>query len=269
MPELPEVETCRRGIEPHIVGKRITAITVRQPKLRWPIPEDFTERFTDAIIHTVTRRSKYLLLHTDVGTVLVHLGMSGVLRVVRTDTPLKKHDHVDIQFAGGTCLRYHDPRRFGYMLYSENDQHPLLAKLAPEPLGKAFTADYLIEKLTGKTVPIKTAIMNSQWVVGVGNIYANESLFLAGLSPTRPAGSLSPDEVAALVKAIRTILNRAITQGGTTLKDFTQADGKPGYFTQQLNVYGRGNQPCLQCGTLLKQTKLAGRQTVHCPSCQP
>lgn len=270
MPELPEVETSRRGIEPHILNNKINKIVIRHPTLRWPIPKDLAKRFTGKTITAVQRRGKFLLLQTKVGTLMLHLGMSGVLRIVDNDTPVKKHDHVDFQFTDGVCLRFNDTRRFGCLLYTVGDplQHRLLVKLAPEPLSDEFTAWYLFDKSRHKKLALKLFIMNNHNVVGVGNIYANESLFKAGLLPTRPAESLTKPEAAKLVHVIRQVLQKAIKAGGTTLKDFAQSDGRPGYFAQKLQVYGKDGQPCPKCQMMLQGIKLGGRMTVFCEGCQ-
>jgi formamidopyrimidine-DNA glycosylase len=270
MPELPEVETSRRGIEPHILNNKIDTIIIRYPTLRWPIPKDLAKRFTGKTITAVKRRGKFLLLHTKVGTMMLHLGMSGVLRIVDHTTPVKKHDHVDIQFADGVYLRFNDPRRFGCLLYTADDplQHRLLAKLAPEPLSEDFDSEYLFNKSRKKKIALKLFIMNNHHVVGVGNIYANEALFKAGLLPTRPTESLTKPEATKLVRVIKKVLQKAITAGGTTLKDFSQVDGRPGYFAQKLLVYGKDGMPCPECGMMLQGIKLGGRMTVFCEGCQ-
>jgi formamidopyrimidine-DNA glycosylase len=270
MPELPEVETSRRGIEPYLVGETIAQIHLHHQHLRWPIPQNIPEHFKDQIIRAVLRRGKYLLLITDVGSLILHLGMSGSLRIVSPTLPLKKHDHVELICANGFSLRFNDPRRFGCLLYTVEDplQHTLLKTLGVEPLSTAFNTDYLFKKTRNKHVAIKQLIMNSKIVVGVGNIYANEALFKAGISPLTAAGQLTRAACQQLTRAIKTILNKAITVGGTTLKNFNQADGKPGYFKQKLQVYGRANQPCLQCEKPLTLIQLGGRQTVYCVDCQ-
>lgn len=269
MPELPEVETSRRGIEPHILNKKVTDIIIRQKQLRWPIPARLKSQLCGQIIRGVERRGKYILLRTDVGTAILHLGMSGSLRILPTGTPAEKHDHVDIVFTK-TLLRLRDPRRFGALLWTSGDplQHKLLTKLGPEPLSDAFNAGYLYQLSRSRKVAIKTLIMNSQVVVGVGNIYASESLFAAGISPLRRADRISLARYQHLVNAIKDILQRAIEQGGTTLRDFTQQDGKPGYFQQTLNVYGRGKLPCPDCTAAIKQITQAQRSTFYCPHCQ-
>lgn len=270
MPELPEVETSRLGISPHLVAKTIDQIIVRQKKLRWLIADNLATLFAQQTIKKIQRRGKYLIFDTDVGSLILHLGMSGSLRIVNKESPAQKHDHVDIVCSDGTCLRYTDPRRFGCLLYTHADpmQHRLLKDLGPEPLSDAFNADYLLQHCANKKVAIKLLIMNSHIVVGVGNIYANEALFKAGIHPAMPAGRLTKTQAKKLVQAIKHILSVAIKKGGTTLKDFTQSDGKPGYFKQTLKVYGRGDEPCTKCKGPLTTIKLGGRQTVFCERCQ-
>ena len=270
MPELPEVETTRRGILPYLQGRKIMKVVVRETRLRWEVPTALATELAGQTVLAVDRRGKYLLLRTRKGAVLVHLGMSGSLRLAVVGEPLKKHDHVDFVLASGRCLRYHDPRRFGCILWLTGDplEHPLLAELGPEPLSHEFTGDYLCDKATGRSTPVKALIMDSQVVVGVGNIYANEALFTAGIDPARKAGTLGKDRCEALVREIKTVLDRAITVGGTTLRDFVGGDGQPGYFAQTLKVYGRGGQPCVSCMTPLKETRQGQRTTVYCPRCQ-
>lgn len=269
MPELPEVETTRRGIEPHLAGQTVEQVVVRNGRLRYPVPEDLDIRLSGQQICRVERRAKYLLIHAQTGTLLCHLGMSGSLRLVAAETPPEKHDHVDIVLSSGQALRYTDPRRFGLMLWTlEPEQHKLLQKLGPEPLGEAFTVDYLYERAKGRKVAIKPFIMDNAVVVGVGNIYASEALFTAGIDPRREAGSLSKKRLAVLVDEIRQVLARAIEQGGTTLKDFVGGDGQPGYFQQQLFVYGRAGLPCLTCGRELSEIRLGQRSSVFCRGCQ-
>ncbi|MBV7316047.1 bifunctional DNA-formamidopyrimidine glycosylase/DNA-(apurinic or apyrimidinic site) lyase [Shewanella sp. NIFS-20-20] len=269
MPELPEVEVTRRGISPHLLNQQVTGFIVRNPNLRWPVP-DVAANIIGHKIHRIWRRAKYLLLETDAGTAIIHLGMSGSLRVLAANTPAEKHDHIDLVMANGRALRLNDPRRFGAWLWSElpDGCHPVLAKLGPEPLSDAFNAEYLAQALHGKTKAIKLALMDNHIVVGVGNIYANEALFAAGIDPQTAAGSIDNQRLTLLTHKVKTILADAITQGGTTLKDFTNAEGKPGYFAQELRVYGRGNQPCHHCGLLLREIKLGQRATVYCPHCQ-
>lgn len=269
MPELPEVETSRRGIEPHILNKKVTDVVIRQKQLRWPIPARLKTGLCEQIIRQVDRRGKYILLRTDAGTAILHLGMSGSLRILPANTPAEKHDHVDIVF-GKSVLRLRDPRRFGALLWTSAKplQHKLLSKLGPEPLSDDFNAPYLYQLSRNRKVAIKTLIMNSQVVVGVGNIYASESLFAAGISPLRRADRISLLRYQRLLDAIKDILQRSIAQGGTTLRDFTQQDGKPGYFQQTLNVYGRAQQPCPHCSVAIKQITQAQRSTFYCPQCQ-
>lgn len=269
MPELPEVETTLRGVSPHILGRKVTNLVIRQPRLRWPIPAELAERLPGQQLRSASRRGKYLLLGFDSGTALIHLGMSGSLRIAQAAEPPLFHDHFDIHF-GERLLRYCDPRRFGCLLWEEGDiyQHPLLRDLGPEPLSDAFTADYLYERSRKRTQAAKQFIMDSKIVVGVGNIYANESLFMAGIKPIRKAGALSRQMCEDWVRDIRFVLQRSITQGGTTLRDFVGGDGKPGYFQQQLLVYGRGGQPCSHCHKPLKEIRLGERTTVYCVACQ-
>ncbi|MDH3342364.1 MAG: bifunctional DNA-formamidopyrimidine glycosylase/DNA-(apurinic or apyrimidinic site) lyase [Gammaproteobacteria bacterium] len=271
MPELPEVETSRRGIEPHILNKKIKHVVIRQYQLRWPIPKNLASILTDLKLSQVARRGKYLLLHFGTsGTVIIHLGMSGSLRICTPSTPAGKHDHIDFVFSNNKVLRLTDPRKFGCVLWTKLpvDDHKLISKLGPEPLNDEFNADYLYAQSRKRTCSIKTFIMNSHVVVGVGNIYASESLFMAGINPNRKAGSLSRPRCEKLVIAIKKILELAIQQGGTTLRDFTREHGQPGYFAQQLQVYGRANEPCSSCGKLIKQISQQNRSTFYCTACQ-
>lgn len=270
MPELPEVETTRRGIVPLIVHQTVSGVTVRQPSLRWPVPGFLSRSLPGLSFESVERRGKYLLLHTMAGAVLIHLGMSGSLRIVDNLTPAGKHDHVDIQFENDSVLRFTDPRRFGCILWSPAPagMHPLLATLGPEPLTDAFSGRYLKTKSRGKKSPIKQFIMNSHVVVGVGNIYANESLYGAGIHPSRAAGNISLARMERLSEQIKTVLSDAIRVGGTTLRDFTDSDGKPGYFKQSLQVYGRSGEACNHCGAHLREIRLGQRSTVFCRKCQ-
>ncbi len=269
MPELPEVETSCRGIRPHLDGQIISRLEVRQRKLRWPVPELLNELLPDNRITAVTRRGKYILLKVQGGSVMIHLGMSGCLRVLPQATPAGKHDHVDLILANGQMLRLTDPRRFGSVLWQpEGEIHALLADLGPEPLSEAFDAAYLHRRCEGRKTAIKQLIMDSKVVVGVGNIYANEALFLAGISPKRPAGNISGRRLETLTATIKQVLQDAIEQGGTTLRDFSGSDGKPGYFKQQLNVYGRGGKPCVRCLEPLVEVRLGQRSTVFCRFCQ-
>ncbi|MCG8315160.1 MAG: bifunctional DNA-formamidopyrimidine glycosylase/DNA-(apurinic or apyrimidinic site) lyase, partial [Pseudomonadales bacterium] len=270
MPELPEVETTRRGISPHVEGKRISRIEVRNAKLRWPVPLPALQGLSRCQVKGVSRRGKYLLFATAKGTVIVHLGMSGSLRIARSDEPPMAHDHVDMLFTDKTLLRYTDPRRFGTWLFTTEDpmKHELLRSLGPEPLEDAFDVDYLYQASRGRKVAVKQFIMNSHVVVGVGNIYANEALFLAGIDPKRAAGRIAKSRYQKLVPAIKTVLAKAIEQGGTTLRDFVGGDGQPGYFKQQLNVYGRGEKPCRVCKKPLTEIRMGQRTTVFCKFCQ-
>ena len=268
MPELPEVETTGRGIRPHLVNTRIQRVLVRDSRLRWPVPDDFVQNVTGRLIETVDRRAKYLFLRTNAGAVMIHLGMSGSLRIVDGDTEPRKHDHVDFELDTGQTLRFHDPRRFGSIFWVVNDEHPLLEKLGPEPLSDDFTGQYLFEKSRGRKTAVKQFLMNGHIVVGVGNIYANEALFDAGIRPDREAGRVSKARFEALADAVKVVLANAIEAGGTTLRDFVNESGNPGYFKQSLHVYGRGGEPCLQCEKVLKEVRLGARTTVFCTRCQ-
>lgn len=268
MPELPEVEVSRMGIEPHLLDQTIQAIVIRQPKLRWMVSKEL-DHLQGLVIKAVRRRAKYLLLETERGAVIIHLGMSGSLRVLSTDHPHGKHDHIDLILVNGKRLRYNDPRRFGAWLWQEKGSiHELLGHLGPEPLQEAFSASYMQQKAKGKRVAIKQFIMDNKVVVGVGNIYANESLFSSAILPTTPAGKLTSTQWVTLVAAIKVVLADAIKQGGTTLKDFAQADGKPGYFVLQLQVYGKAGEPCPVCGDTIQQQKIGQRNSYFCPTCQ-
>jgi formamidopyrimidine-DNA glycosylase len=269
MPELPEVETTRRGIAPHISGQKIKQLVVRQPKLRWPIPVDLAGHLKGQTVTAVDRRAKYLLIHTKAGAAIIHLGMSGSLRLVNANLPAKKHDHFDLVFNNGIVLRYTDPRRFGALLWQDQSEpHELLSKLGPEPLSEDFDGERLFQLSRKRKVPVKTFIMDNAVVVGAGNIYANEALYAAGIRPDREAGSISKKRYQRLAEEIKIVLARAIKQGGTTLRDFVGGDGKPGYFKQQLNVYGRGGEPCPSCQRPLTEIRLGQRSTVFCKSCQ-
>jgi formamidopyrimidine-DNA glycosylase len=269
MPELPEVETTRRGIEPHIVGKAIAQVLVRQPSLRWPVSPELSQALTGNIITRVSRRAKYLLFETRSGRMMVHLGMSGSLRITDTTSEIRKHDHIDIRFSDDSILRYFDPRRFGSVFWLPADEsHVLLESLGPEPLSDEFDGGWLYAQSRTRKVAVKLFIMNSQIVVGVGNIYANEALHMAGIRPDRAANRISAVRYDRLADKIRQVLDSAIVSGGTTLKDFVREDGSPGYFKQQLAVYGRGGEPCKTCGTDLTETRLGSRTTVFCRLCQ-
>lgn len=270
MPELPEVETTRRGIEPHVIGRTVTRLVVRNPNLRWRVTPKLVREFTGQRIESVTRRGKYLLLSTAAGTAILHLGMSGSLRVVPSAQAAGAHDHVDIVFDNGDCLRLRDPRRFGALLWTRDDpqQHKLLRDLGPEPLSSDLSGDYLFEKSRGRKRAIRDFLLDSRIIAGIGNIYANEALFAAGLRPTRAAGRINWAQYQQLAEAIRETLNRALTAGGTTLRDFRRSDGKPGYFQLYLNVYGRAGEPCLVCRTRIRAKRLGQRSAFFCPKCQ-
>ncbi|MDC0075885.1 bifunctional DNA-formamidopyrimidine glycosylase/DNA-(apurinic or apyrimidinic site) lyase [Gammaproteobacteria bacterium] len=270
MPELPEVETTLRGIEPHILNKEITSITVRNTSLRWPVPvNSLKTNLVSNSFSSIKRRGKYLILESQKGFVLIHLGMSGCLRIFDNKSPHEKHDHVDVSFDDNSILRYTDPRRFGSFLWTtEPDSHVLISKLGPEPLGNKFSGTYLFEKSRKKKLPVKNFIMDSQIVVGVGNIYASEALFLAGIRPKKYAGKVTHNQYESLALEIRNLLNKSIEKGGTTLRDFLGGDSQPGYFKQQLNVYGRSGQECKVCQSILKNLKIGQRGSVYCPKCQ-
>ena len=273
MPELPEVETTRRGIEPHLVNQTVAKVVIRTPKLRWPIPKNLNRLLAGKTILAVERRAKYLLIYfaeQKANVLIIHLGMTGSLRILPEPVRAQKHEHFDLQLGNGMVLRYQDPRKFGAILWTNEDplQHPLLVRLGPEPLARAFTADYLFKKIQQKKQPIKQVIMDNHVVVGVGNIYANESCFLAGIHPLKAAGQLTQTECSDLVKAIKLILRKAIKAGGTTLQDFLQSDGEPGYFKQKLNVYGREGEACFVCGSTLIREVVGQRATVFCEACQ-
>jgi len=270
MPELPEVETTRRGIEPAVAARTIDRIIVREPRLRWPIPQELPSVAAGQKVRELRRRAKYLLFDLEHGSMILHLGMSGSLRVMPASTAPIPHDHVDIVLDSGLCLRFNDPRRFGCLLWTPGDplQHPLLNTLAPEPLSEAFDAEYLTRVAHRRRVAIKQLIMNGQLVVGVGNIYASEALFHAGIRPRRCAARLKATELEALVKAIKQVLRAAIRSGGTTLRDYVNPEGMPGYFKQKLFVYERAGEPCRVCKTPVKQFVQGQRSTYFCPHCQ-
>ena len=274
MPELPEVETTRRGIAPYLIGRRVTGVILRRPDLRWPIPSEISALLPGQRIDAVERRAKYLLLHTEVGSALLHLGMSGMLRVLPPDAPVGKHDHVDIALErnasqAARILRFTDPRRFGCLLWqAPGETHELLANLGPEPLTEAFDGDLLWHLSRGRTAAVKLFLMDNAIVVGVGNIYASEALFAAGIDPRRAAGAVSRARYARLAAEVKRILGWAIERGGTTLRDFLNPDGAPGYFFRELNVYGRAGEACHVCGTPIRQVVLGQRSTFWCPRCQ-
>ena len=270
MPELPEVETTRRGIEPHLLHHKLIGAVVRNRQLRWPVPTNLANKIQGQTVHSVRRRGKYLLLQLDEATIMLHLGMSGSLRITASDTAPEKHDHIDLQLDSGLCLRLRDPRRFGslHLIKGEALQHDLLKDLGPEPLTSDFDDDYLYQRSRKRKLAIKLFIMDSKTVVGVGNIYASEALFRAGIRPSRAAGKITRAEYQKLVSAIKDVLQAAIRSGGTTLQDFTNSEGKPGYFKQRLQVYDREAEPCTQCGGAIKHTVMGQRATYYCPRCQ-
>lgn len=271
MPELPEVETTRRGLLPHVSQQAIVRLSLYDRRLRWPVDPALPQRATGLQICAVTRRAKYLLIELErQRCLLVHLGMSGSLRIVPANTPRLKHDHFEIELTSGQLLRFNDPRRFGSLHWLEGDPctHPLLANLGPEPLSADFDSDYLWGRLRKRSIAIKPLIMNASIVVGVGNIYASEALFLSGIRPGRQARGLTRAENNRLTDAIKQVLQQAINVGGTTLRDFVGADGKPGYFRQQLNVYEQSGEPCHHCGTVIRARVLGQRATYWCPQCQ-
>ena len=269
MPELPEVETTRVGISPHIQGKTLHQVVIRDARLRWPVPTDLAANVEGKPLRRVVRRGKYLLFEFDHGAIIGHLGMTGSMRIVNHEEPPAYHDHVDLVFSGVT-LRYRDPRRFGCILWQENPvmAHVLLASLGPEPLSDEFDVAHLLRACKGKKQAIKSLIMDGKQVVGVGNIYANEALFMAGIHPHRQAGRISAERLDRLVVCCKQVLSAAIKQGGTTLRDFVDSEGKPGYFKQQLQVYGRAGQACVTCDQLLTESRLGQRSTVYCKRCQ-
>jgi formamidopyrimidine-DNA glycosylase len=269
MPELPEVETTRRGLEPLITDRRIVSVHIYKPRLRWEIPTHLTKTLNNQTIRKITRRAKYLLLHFDIGQLVMHLGMSGSISVVNPIEPLKKHEHFELKLDNSTSLRFNDPRRFGSVLWQKpNETLTLLKNLGPEPLSYEFDNDSLFKSSNGKSRNIKSFIMDSNVVVGVGNIYASESLFLAGISPKREAGKTSKRRFIVLTKCIKDVLTDAINNGGTTLNDFSNVDGNPGYFSQILNVYDRDNMPCIRCSGKIKRIIQNQRATYYCPKCQ-
>ena len=270
MPELPEVETTRRGIEPHVLGRAVTRLIVRNPRLRWHVPAKLEKELAGQTIETVTRRGKYLLLATAAGTAILHLGMSGSLRVVACTHPADKYDHVDIVLDSGDCLRLRDPRRFGALLWTRDDplRHKLLKHLGPEPLGPDFSGESLYKKLHGRKRNIRDSLLDNHLVAGIGNIYANEALFAAGIRPTRHAGKISRVQCHRLIKSIRETLRHALRAGGTTLRDFRASDGRPGYFQLSLKVYGRAGEPCRTCHSPIRAKRLGQRTAFYCPKCQ-
>ncbi|MEM9057260.1 MAG: bifunctional DNA-formamidopyrimidine glycosylase/DNA-(apurinic or apyrimidinic site) lyase [Pseudomonadota bacterium] len=270
MPELPEVETTRRGVAPHVDGQTVRRVIVRERRLRWPVSQALPRELSGQTVQAVERRAKYLLFRTSAGSAIVHLGMSGSLRVVPDATEPLVHDHVDIDFGHGQRLRFNDPRRFGCVLWTRADphRHRLLRDLGPEPLADGFDGAHLHRAASGRRVAIKNFIMNAHVVVGVGNIYASEALFLSGIHPARAAGRVSRQRMDLLANSIRTVLSAAIADGGTTLRDFVRSDGSPGYFAQELKVYGRKDEPCHHCGRPVAARVLGQRSSFYCPGCQ-
>lgn len=270
MPELPEVETALRGIRPDLRGARIEQLLVRERRLRYPIPPQTETAVAGQRIHDLRRRAKYLIFDLDAGALLLHLGMSGSLRVIPTAVAPGAHDHLDLVLSSGLCLRLRDPRRFGALLWTPAppEDHPLLRDLGPEPLDATFDGDYLHRLARGRRLAVKPFIMDARCVVGVGNIYASESLHLAGIHPARPCGRISVARYQRLAETIRRVLTEAIAQGGTSLRDFVQEDGRPGYFAQSLHVYGRAGEPCHGCGAPLRLQRIGQRSSVYCHRCQ-
>jgi formamidopyrimidine-DNA glycosylase len=269
MPELPEVETTRRGIEPYVQGQSIRQVLIRESRLRWPVPAEI-QALQGQVVRKLTRRGKYILLHTDAGVALIHLGMSGSLRIVEPEMPPRKHDHFDLLLESGKAVRYHDPRRFGALLWTTTDplQHALLQGLGLEPLEDGFDGDYLFRRSRDRKLAVKAFIMDASVVVGVGNIYANEALFLAGIDPCRAAGRIARERFLKLADSIRHVLAHAIERGGSTLRDFVREDGTPGYFQLELKVYDRAGQPCTVCQTPIRHLVIGQRSTWFCPVCQ-
>jgi len=270
MPELPEVETTRRGIEPLVRNKRVDRVLVHNSSLRWPVPADIDSLLTAQTVRAVGRRSKYLLINFERGTLIIHLGMTGHLRVCRSGEVKRKHDHVELVFTDRSILRFNDSRRFGAIFWTEADplRHERLVALGPEPLSELFSADYLFRVSRGRRIAVKPFIMDAKVVVGVGNIYASEALFRAGISPVRQAGRVSRNACARLARSVREVLVEAIDAGGTTIRDFMDSEGRPGYFKQELKVYGRGGEQCNACGSTIKLTRLGQRSTFYCVKCQ-
>jgi len=270
MPELPEVETVRRGIEPHIEGRVVTSVVIRESRLRWPVPPRITRELPGQRLRGVSRRAKYLLLELDTGHLLLHLGMSGTLRVLPGDLPAGKHDHLDFHLDSGTCLRFRDPRRFGSVSWTGHapEHHRLLRYLGPEPLSEEFNGDYLYRRSRGRRLAAKSFIMDSRTVAGVGNIYANEALYRAGIHPARPAGRIGLARYERLAAAVRETLEDAIERGGSTLRDFLNGDGAPGFFVPLLRVYDRGGEPCAGCGRPIRRRIIGQRASYYCGACQ-
>jgi formamidopyrimidine-DNA glycosylase len=270
MPELPEVETVRRGIEPWILGREVTSLEIRVAKLRQPLQPDLARKPVGQKVHAVERRGKYLLLRCDRGSLILHLGMSGFLRILQKPAPAGRHDHADICFSGGICLRLNDVRKFSTLLWTSDDPftHPLLTDHGPEPLSETLSGDYLLRSSRNRRIAVKSFIMDHRIVVGIGNIYANEALFRAGIHPALPAGDVSLARYRTLAANIRAVLEEAIAAGGTTLHDFSNEEGRPGYFSLQLKVYGRAGQPCTVCGAPIETSRIGQRSSFYCRHCQ-
>ena len=270
MPELPEVETTRRGLAPHVIGHVITDVVIRNRRLRWPVPRGLKTKLLGQKLLELERRAKYLLFRFQHGTLILHLGMSGSLRVSAGGQPSGKYDHVEVGFQSGARLRLRDPRRFGCVLWTAGDplRHALLAGLGPEPFSETFDSEYLYRKSRGRKQAVKTFIMDSRIVAGVGNIYASEALFYSGIRPQRAAGRLTKQQCGKLVWAIREVLQKSINAGGTTIRDYASGEGQPGYFTLELKVYGRAGEPCDHCGQPIKQTRIGQRSAFYCVQCQ-
>lgn len=270
MPELPEVEIIYRGLEPHLVGRTISRVTIRHAKLRYPIPVELTANLPGQNIYSLARRAKYLLIQCDKGWLILHLGMSGSLRLMAGDSPADRHDHFELALDDGQHMRLRDPRRFGAVLWTENDPatHPLLRQLGVEPLSAAFTGHYLHMIVQQRTAAIKTLLMNSHLIAGIGNIYANEALFRAGVRPETLGHRLSHRHCEKITTAVKETLELAIAAGGSSLRDFVNAAGQPGYFQQHYNVYGRGQEPCRVCATPVNHSRQGQRSTFYCPHCQ-
>ncbi len=270
MPELPEIETTRRGIAPHVAGQIVEAVVVREPRLRWRVPRSLARELRGQTITAVERRGKYLLLRTAAGTAILHLGMSGSLRLIPRTTPPEKFDHLDLALGNGYCLRLRDPRRFGCLLWTRRDpaEHPLLAHLGPEPLATGFDGEHLYRHSRGRRRAIRDFLIDGRVVAGIGNIYANEALFRACIDPRRPAGRISRQRYRRLAQALRATLRHALAVGGTTLRDFRDSAGKPGYFQLTVKVYGREGKPCRRCRRIVRAAPLGGRRVFFCPACQ-
>jgi formamidopyrimidine-DNA glycosylase len=270
VPELPEVETTRRGVAPHVEHQKVTAVRVYDRRLRWPVPRDLPRRLVGRTVDRIERRSKYLLFRLGEDTLIVHLGMTGSLRVFSEAPPKQAHDHVDLEFSSGIVLRYRDPRRFGAVLWSpaSKREHRLLAALGPEPFSREFNAEHLRRATRGRRSAIKLALMDNRLVVGVGNIYASESLFRAGIRPQRAANRISRARFSRLVDAVRETLTEAIAKGGSTLRDYVDSRGERGYFQLDYFVYGRAGEPCRVCSTPIRTVRLGGRASFFCPRCQ-